>query len=117
MSQAVSLLSLTAAAADSIAAHRAVAFNKKQHANTAVPMFGVSTRDVVTGENFVLTVEGTAVCEAGGAIAANDAVMVSTNGTFVKHDSSATKMVVGYALEAAADGATFEMIIRQHKHA
>ena len=79
------------------------------HATAAGRAMGVARVTTATGNNFGVHVLGTAIVEAGAAIAKDAAVEVGTNGKAVTF-SAGTK--VGIALNSAsADGDLIEVLL------
>lgn len=102
--QAISLLSLTIAAAGVVATNRFVTPAGAQ-AGAGANTLGVSRyAAAAAGEKIAVDVLGTAVVEAGAAIAANATVGVDANGRAVTYAAGAK---VALALQAAGAAGEF----------
>jgi hypothetical protein len=102
--QNTALLSLTIAAAGAIAAARFVTPAGAQ-AGAGANTLGVSRYAAgAAGEKIAVDALGTAVVEAGGAIAANATIGVDANGRAVTYAAGAK---VGLALQAAGAAGEF----------
>ncbi len=109
--QSISILSLHVVATAALTAHRFVA------AGGGVPAaggnaLGVTRQAAAIGESALTDVIGTAVVEAGGAIAAGAAVETDATGRAV---TQTTGVKLGRALEAAAAAGDFiEVLLIQN---
>lgn len=107
----ISLMALTVIAAAAVVANRFVTTAGAHAAPGALPL-GVSRSDGVSGDPIPVDVLGTALVEAGDAIAADATIMVTTDGKALTHDGDGDKHAVGRALEAAgAAGDLFEVLL------
>jgi hypothetical protein len=102
--QAISILSLTLAAAGAIVANRFVTPAAVQTGADGIAI-GVANTAAVSGEKFPVTAQGTAVVEAGAAIAAGATLKVDASGRAITWVTSGAK--VGFALEAAGAAGQF----------
>jgi hypothetical protein len=66
------------------------------------------------GRAATVTIEGCTKVVAGAVVAAGASLMSDTDGTVITA-TGANKIIVGTALEGAADGATFRMLIMAGK--
>ena len=106
-----SLLTLTVIATAALAASRFVT-QAGAYPLAGGLAHGVTRSDGVTGDPIPVDVMGTAVVEAGGAIAAGVPVMVTATGKVIAHDLDGDKHAVGRTLEAAAgDGSMVEILL------
>lgn len=107
---AISVLASSVNAAGALAAHRMVTpAGAYPAAGTA--HFGVTRTSALTGDRVTVDVIGTAIVEAGAAVAAFAAVEVDAAGRVVEHDAGT---VVGRALiSAAAIGDLVEVLLFQ----
>lgn len=103
--QSISLLNLTVVAAGAVAANRFVTPAGAQ-AGADANTLGVSRYAAALGEKFGVDVIGTAVVEAGAAIAAGATLKSDANGKAITWAASGAK--VALALQAA--GAAGELI-------
>ncbi len=78
--QSISLLVLSFVAAGAVGAFRAVGFDGAQATVQGAKVAGVAQYDAADGKDFVATVKGTAVIEAGDAIAVGDSLIVDAEG-------------------------------------
>lgn len=102
------LLALTVLAAAAVTGNRFVGHNG-QHAAAAADALGVADYDAAPGDNFAVTVLGTARVTAGAAIAKGAQIEVGANGKAI---TRAAGKVVAKAMEAAAgDGATITVLL------
>ena len=107
----IALLTLTVVASATVAAGRFVTTAGAHAAAGALPL-GVTRSDGASGDPIPVDVLGTAIVEAGAAIAADAAIMVTTAGKAITHDADGDKHAVGRALEAAAgDGSFIEVLL------
>lgn len=107
----ISTLTLTVIATAVIAANRMVTNAGAYAAAGGLPL-GVSRSDGAIGDPIPVDVQGTALVEAGAAIAADAPVMVTTSGKVITHDNDGDKHAIGRALEAATgDGDVFEILL------
>lgn len=107
--QSLALLTLTITATAALTANRfATVAGAVPDAGDAA--LGVSRSDAAIGEKAPVDVAGTAVVEAGEAIAAGDYIAVGANGKAAVYADG--DVCVGQALEAASgDGIKFEMLL------
>lgn len=110
--QSISLLTLTVAAAGALAADRFVTIGGAYPAAGGLA-FGVTrTSAGAAGDLLPVDVMGTAIVQAGAAIAVGATVMVGTDGKAITHDGDGDKHALGRALEAAAgDGSLIEVLL------
>lgn len=107
----ISLLTLTVIATAVVAANRFVTTAGAHTAAGALPL-GVTRSDGVIGDPIPVDVHGTALVEAGDAIAADAPIMVTTDGKALTHDGDGDKHAVARALEAAgAAGDLVEVLL------
>lgn len=107
----ISLLTLTVIASATVAANRFVTTAGAHGGPGALPL-GVTRSEGVSGDPIPVDVLGTAVVEAGDAIAADATIMVTTDGKALTHDGDGDKHAAGRALEAAgAAGALVEILL------
>ncbi len=107
--QAISLLALSVALTGTVAANRFVTPAGLQ-AGADANTLGVARYAGVSGEKITLDVIGTAVVEAGAAIAAGATLETDASGRAVTWATSGGK--VGIALQAAAGaGAMIEVLL------
>jgi Uncharacterized conserved protein (DUF2190) len=90
------------------------------HATAATDQpLGVTVQNITAaqGDRVDVVVGGIYEVKAGGNITHGDPVCSDTNGKAVKANPAATitNGVIGYALESAADGDLFSVMIRQGK--
>jgi S-adenosylmethionine synthetase len=103
------VVSLTVQAAATVAANRFVEADGTYPA-AGGPALGVTRFAGVSGDQLTVDCVGTAIVEAGGAIAVKGACKVDAAGKVVAHDSTNTK--VAQALTAAAaDGDLIEVLL------
>jgi len=106
--QSKSILNLSVLAAGVIAAETFVTLAGAT-ATAAGEAAGVAATDAESGDQFPVTVAGTAVVVAGGAITKGAAVEVGTGGKAVTQSAGVT---VGIAVTAAAaDGDRIEVLV------
>lgn len=111
MSQAnLSLMALTVIASATVVANRFVTTAGAHAAAGALPL-GVTRSDGVSGDPIPVDVLGTALVEAGDAIAADAPIMVTTDGKALTHDNDGDKHAVGRALAGAAAGELVEVLL------
>lgn len=107
----ISLLTLTVIASATILANRFVTLAGAPCAAAALPL-GVARSDGATGDPIPVDVMGTAIVEAGAAVTAGAAIMVTTDGKALTHDNDGDKYAVGRALSAAgAAGDLIEVLL------
>lgn len=97
----ISLMTLTVIATAALVANRFVTTAGAPCAAGALPL-GVARSDGAIGDPVPVDTLGTAVVEAGGIIAADATIMVTTDGKALTHDADGDKHAVGRALDAAA---------------
>ena len=102
--QAIPLLSLTIAATATLTAERFVTFAGAVPAAGA-SVFGVARHAAVASELVAVDVQGTAIVEAGAAIAKGDTLKVDGTGAVITWATSGAK--VGIALQAASGTGQF----------
>lgn len=78
--QNISLLPLSAKASGAVAARRAVGFDGAQVTAQGAKVMGVADYGAASGEHYTATAVGTAVIEAGGAIAVGDSLIADAQG-------------------------------------
>lgn len=107
--QAISLLTLTVALTGTVAAHRFVTPAGAQ-AGADANTLGVARAGGISGEKVPVDVIGTAVVEAGAAIAAGATLETDASGRAVTWATSGPK--VGIALQAASGaGVMIEVLL------
>lgn len=106
----ISLLTLTVIAAAALAANRFVKTAGIYPAAGGLAL-GVTRCDGVAGDPLPVDVLGTAVVQAGAAIALDVPVMVTAEGKVIPHDGDGDKHAVGRSLEAVADGELVEILL------
>lgn len=107
--QSLPILTLTVALPGPVAAHRFVSPVGDQAGADAVAL-GVARTAGVAGERVPVEVLGTAIVEAGAAVAAGAALKVDAAGKAIPWATSGAK--VGIALQAAAaDGDLIEILL------
>lgn len=103
------VVSLTVQAAATVAANRFIEADGT-YPNANGPTLGVTRFAGVSGDQLTVDCVGTAIVEAGGAIAIDGAIKVDASGKAVAHDSTHTK--VARALSAAAaDGDFIDVLL------
>lgn len=102
--QAISLLTLTVALTGTVAAHRFITAAGAQ-ATADANTLGVARSEGVSGEKIPVDVIGTAVVEAGAAIALGATLETDSTGRGVTWATSGGK--VGIALQAASAAGEF----------
>lgn len=108
----ISLLTLTVIASATVAANRFVTTAGAHTGAAGALPLGVTRSDGVSGDPIPVDVLGTALVEAGAAIAAGATIMVTTDGKALTHDGAGAKHAVGRALEAAgAAGDLVEVLL------
>ena len=108
MTQKISLLTLSTAAAGALVAERFVTA-AGSYASAGGNADGVTTTKAALGELVGIDVLGTAVVTAGAAISKNAYVQVGSDGKAITRTTGAT---VGRALQAAtADGDRIEVLL------
>jgi len=109
MQQSIPVLSLTAVAAGAIAANRFVTPAAAQ-AGADANTLGVCRQAAVAADKITVDVLGTAIVEAGAAVAAGATVKSDASGRAITWASAGAK--VGLALEAAgAAGQLIEVLL------
>lgn len=100
---------LTIAATGAIVARRCVGYDGAQ-SGAGEHIFGVAQTAGAIGDSVSCVAAGTAIVEAGGAIAVGGKVATDANGKVVAHS---TGIAVGFAIEAAsADGDLIEVHLK-----
>lgn len=108
----ISLLTLTVIATAAVVNNRFVTTAGAHAATAGALPLGVTRSDGVSGDPIPVDVLGTAVVEAGAAIAVDATIMVTTDGKALTHDGDGDKHAVGRALEAAgAAGDLVEILL------
>lgn len=97
--QAISLLALSVTLSATVSACRFTTFAGAQ-SGAGENAFGVSRTGGVSGEKITADVLGTAIVEAGAAVAAGDTVKADSTGRAITWATSGAKL--GQALQAAA---------------
>jgi len=110
MSQSVSILALTVEAAGALTAHRFVGANLSQ-AGAGANAYGVARTDAAIGESVAVDVLGTAIVEAGAAIAAGAEVEVNASGKAVTQSAGVAVGRLAPGESAQADGDLVEVIL------
>ncbi len=109
--QSISILTLSIVASGAITKHRFVTPGNTQ-AGAGVNTLGVAREDATLNAGLAIDVVGTAIVEAGGAIAAGAAVETDATGRAV---TKTTGVTVGRALQAAAAAGDFiEVLLIQN---
>jgi len=109
--QAISIFTLSVVAAGAITKHRFVTHGNTQ-AGAAANTLGVARTAAAPNEGLTVDVIGTAVVEAGAAIAAGAAIETDATGRAV---TKAAGVTVGRALQAAtAAGDFIEVLLIQN---
>lgn len=112
--QARSILDISVLASGAIAQYRAVALvaptsptalSGSQATVAGQKIFGIARRPAASGEMTEVTVLGTAVCEAGAAIAINARVQVDANGRVITATALTIAAGATAVTSAAANGA------------
>jgi hypothetical protein len=80
MTQHISLLSLSVVATTAITRGRGVTFAGAQAAAANAKIMGIAQHDAAIGETVTVTVCGTAICEAGAALAVGTTVVMDAQG-------------------------------------
>ena len=106
----ISLLTLTVTAAAALAANRFVK-TAGIYPTAGGLALGVTRCDGGVGDLVPIDVLGTAVVQAGAAIALDVPVMVTADGKVIAHDGDGDKHAVGRSLEAAIDGGLVEILL------
>jgi hypothetical protein len=115
--QNVRILTLTRVAAAAVLAHRFVDFDGTQCDVAGAKPLGVSQYKAdAAGHPFAVDILGTALVEAGAAIALGakglTPIMTAADGRAIAHDGDAAKAIAGYALQSAgAAGAIIEALL------
>lgn len=110
MSQAIDILTLTRTTAGAITANRFVGYDNKPAA-ASENTIGVARSDAASGDDLAITALGTAVVEAGAAVAVGDPVAADADGKAVKMDGTTYTVTVGRALEKATAAGEFIEIL------
>lgn len=112
MSQYTATLVKTMTASGAVTGKRFVDFSGAQVASAGAKALGVALYDAADGEPVAVVVQGTAVVEAGGAIAVGDNVAADANGRAVVATPASGYTILGIALEAAsAAGEEIEVLL------
>lgn len=110
MKSNIALLALTAVATGAVTAARFVTPAGAQ-AGAAANTLGVARTDAAIGQAFPVDVLGTAVVEAGAAIAAGAAVQTDAQGRAITRDAGPTVARLAPGSSAAAAGDLVEVIL------
>lgn len=110
MSQYIDILTLTVTAAGPIAANRFVTAAGAQGTADA-HVLGVARSAANAGEAVPVIALGTAVVEAGGAIAAGDPISCDADGRAVPTDGDTYSVTVARALADAGPGQPVEVFL------
>ena len=108
--QNISLLALTVLATVAVESRRFVT-GSGAYATAAGNTLGVSRSAAAIGERFPADIAGTAVVEAGGAIAADAAIEVGADGKAVTASAGAVVARAAPGASAAADGDFLEVVL------
>lgn len=106
----ISILTLTVVAAATVADKRFVK-TAGTYPTAGGLALGVTRCNGGSGDLLPVDVMGTAVVEAGAAIAVDATLMVTAAGKVITHDGDGDKHAVGRALEAAAEDGRFIEIL------
>lgn len=106
--QAISILTLSVPVAPAaVTEYRAVGFTGAQATVQAQKVMGVSNRGALIGDGFEVTARGTAVIEAGAAIAVGDSLITDSQGRAIPSTGKLAIAAGGVAMtSAAANGLT-----------
>ena len=107
MSQKIPVLTLTAVAVGTVAAHRFVGFDGAQLDAAGAEAFGVANFSAVDGDDLSLDVMGTTVVETGGAVAVGDDVVSDANAMAITNPEVGGEKVLAKALDAASGAGEF----------
>lgn len=110
MSQSVSTLTLTAVAAGALVANRFVGTDLQQ-AGAGENAYGVARTAAASGDPVPIDVLGTAIVEAGAAIAAGAAVEINASGKAVTQSAGVTVGRLAPGESASADGDLVEVVL------
>jgi hypothetical protein len=105
MTQALSLLDLTVIASGAVARGRLVTFGGAQITAAGAKALGAAKFAAADGEPLTVTVSGTAVVEAGGAIAQGASVTVDASGRVVTASPMTVATGATAVTSSAANGA------------
>ena len=109
--QKSSVFTMTAVATAAVAANRFIGLLTGAHCAAAAKAQGVSQYPAAIGEAFAVDVLGTAIVEAGGAIAVGGPIKADASGKAVLQAGAGE--ILGYAVMAAsADGQKIEVLLR-----
>jgi hypothetical protein len=104
--QAITLLELTVLASGAVTACRAVGYDGAQATAQAQKVQGVAVTDAVDKGYFPAVVKGTAIVEAGAAIAKGDSLIVDNQGRAIPMTGALAVKAGGTAVTStAANGA------------
>ncbi len=107
----ISILTLTVIASAAALGSRFITTAGAYPAAGGLPL-GVNTADATIGAPTAVDTLGTALVQAGAAIAVDAKIMVGTDGKAITHDNDGDKHAVGRALSvAAADGDVIEILL------
>ncbi len=107
-------LTLTRIAAGEVHANRAVTFGGTTPNASGAKVLGVSVFDAVPGEPFGVIVSGTAIIEAGGAVAVGDDIIADAQGRAIPASGAAGERPFADALTAASGaGKLIEVILKR----
>lgn len=109
--QRTPLFALTALAVAAITSNRFVGLFTGAHAAAGVKALGVAQSGAAIGEAVAVTVHGSEIVEAGGAIAVGGPVKSDANGKAIAQ--AGVGEILGYAVTAAtADGQKIEVLLK-----
>ena len=107
--QSITLLSLTATASGAVTERRAVKFSGAQADTQGEKVLGVAHQGAADGKDFAVDVRGTAVIEAGAAIAVGESLIVDTQGRAIPATGSLAIVAGATAVtSSAANGQILE---------
>jgi len=106
--QSVSTLTLSVVASGAVTRARAIAFDGAQASVQGQKVMGVAEYDAADKEAFAATVSGTAIVEAGAAIAVGDSLIVDAQGRAIP---STGKLAVGAGAVAVTSSAANGQIL------
>ncbi len=106
--QSYSVYDRTFSASAPVQAHRVVGWDGVQASVQGQSVAGVALANALAGEDFAVTMIGTAVIEAGGAIDPGDKLIAGDDGRAIAGELG---HVFGYALQGAAAGGFVEAVL------
>ena len=107
--QSIGVLSLTHVAASAVTQYQAIGFDGAPASVAGARIMGFAETKADQNRAFTVRVMGTATALAGVAITRGDALAVDVSGALVP--AQASDAIVGDALENAAQGSPFEVLI------